>query len=484
MSNGAFQGAAVSVSGSSLGTSLQQLLLADDIQPGSSPSYETCKTIYSYHPLGKKMADFPVAKAQSQERDIAVTRGPEAVVEAFKAEWGRIGADALIFALGSQARVYGIASLGVKVAELPTDEPLPDGDLSKLSLAFSVFDPLNTAGSLVLNQDTSAMDFQKHRGIVVNGERYDRSRCVVLMNERPLYIEWSNSAFGFSGRSVYQRALYPLKSYVRSMITNDMVVTKAGLIITKMKQAGSIINNAMQNMFGQKRQLVQLSATNNVLSIDIDEAVETLNMQNLDGAYGLARTNILKDIATAADMPAKILDNETLVEGFGEGTEDAKQIAAFVEGIRVWLAPAYDLLDDITQRRAWNEEFFASMQESFPETYKGMNYAQAFQEWKNSFAATWPSLLIEPESQQVQTDDVKLKALISTVEVLLPVLDPENRARVFEWFQGNINENRRMFVDALDLDFEALAAYTPPQAEGGGEEGGEVEPKLPKPMEL
>ncbi len=477
----AFQGAAIGVNGSSLGTSLQALLLADDIQPGSSPSYEMCKTIYSYHPLGKKMADAPISKAQSQEREITVARGPEAVREAFLDEWKRIGADGLIFALGSQARIYGISSLAVMVEGEEFSKPLPDGDLSKLNMSFPVFDPLNTSGSLVLNQDTQSMDFQKHRGIAVNGVSYDRSRCVVLMNERPLYIEWSDSAFGFSGRSVYQRALYPLKSYVRSMITNDMVVTKAGLLITKMKQAGSIINNAMQNMFGQKRQMVQLSATGNVLSIDVDEAVETLNMQNLDRAYGLARTNILKDIATAADMPAKILDNETLVEGFGEGTEDAKQIAAFVDGIRTWLGPAYDFLDDIVQRRAWNEEFFASLQDAFPDEYGSMEYAQAFHEWKNSFEATWPSLLTEPESQQVQTDDVKLKALVATVEVLLPVLDPENKAKLFEWFQGNINENKRMFTNALDLDFEALAEYEPPAGEEGEGEGSK-EPEEPKPF--
>ena len=247
MSNSAFQGAYINV-GSGMGTALQEMLLAADIQPGGDPSYQLCKTIYAYHPLGGKMADAPIEMAQSQKREISVSRGPEELIrEAFEDEWKRLGCDGLLFAVASQSRVYGVASLAVLAKDVASDVPLPAEDLSKLELSFSVFDPLNTAGSLVLNQDPNSMDFQKYQGISVAGTKYPRSRCVVLMHERPLYIQWSSSAFGFSGRSVYQRALFPLKSYVRCMDTDNMVVTKAGMIIAKIRSPGSIINNGSVN---------------------------------------------------------------------------------------------------------------------------------------------------------------------------------------------------------------------------------------------
>ena len=41
-------------------TPLQQMLLADNIEPGSEPSYQICKTIYEYHPLGKRLIDTPL----------------------------------------------------------------------------------------------------------------------------------------------------------------------------------------------------------------------------------------------------------------------------------------------------------------------------------------------------------------------------------------------------------------------------------------
>jgi hypothetical protein len=231
--------------------------------------------------------------------------------------------------------------------------------------------------------------------------------------------------------------------------------------------------------------MLQGAQTGNVLSVDPEESVETLNMQNLDGAYGMARTNIVKNIATAAGMPAKMLDNETLTEGFGEGTEDAKQIARYIDRIRLWLMPAYDFLDEIVQRRAWNDDFYASVQEQFPDEYGSVPYEQAFAEWKNSFTAVWPSLLKEPESDQVKVDETKLRGMISAVEVLIPTLDPENKARLIDWFQSNLNENRVMFSDALELDIGTLEEYLATQSINGDENGEEEPEQLnPKPKGL
>jgi hypothetical protein len=196
-------------------------------------------------------------------------------------------------------------------------------------------------------------------------------------------------------------------------------------------------------------------------------------MQNIDGAYGLARTNILENIATAADMPAIIIKQETFAEGFGEGTEDARHVSAFVDDMRRQMKPLYDFMDPIVQRRAWNEEFYETIQSEFPE-YKDTTYEAAFYQWQNSFSAVWPSYLKEPDSEQVKTDDVKLKAIIATWEVLIPRLDPENVAIAAGWLQDNINENKRMFTTPLILNLESLENYEPPQPM--------EEPKEPKPF--
>jgi len=75
-------------------------------------------------------------------------------------------------------------------------------------------------------------------------------------------------------------------------------------------------------------------------------------MQNLDGAYGMARRNILDNCAVAADMPAEIINSETFAEGFGEGSEDAKRVARWVDRFRVSMNPLYDWLTAIAQHPA------------------------------------------------------------------------------------------------------------------------------------
>ena len=71
-----------------------------------------------------------------------------------------------------------------------------------------------------------------------------------------------------------------MKSYIQSMITDDMVTVKAGLLIAKMKQSNSIVNRAMQIAAGIKRTALQQGSTNNVLSIDVEEEISAIDLNN------------------------------------------------------------------------------------------------------------------------------------------------------------------------------------------------------------
>ncbi len=460
-----------------IGSSLTSLLLCDEIVPGSPASYEICKTIYSYHILGAKLAEVPINMAQSQDREITVSGGPESrLIPAFQREWdnlGTVGADTLINNTMRTARVYGIASIVAGDRKGDPASPLPLDKLADANLFFNVLDPLNTAGSLVLDQNPNSPDFQKPRMVRVGGQDWHPSRCVVMMNEQPIYIEWSNSAFGFVGRSVYQRALYPLKSLLQSLITDQMVTQKIGLLIWKAKSPGSAINNRMMSMFGWKRQQLQGGVTGNVLTIGAEEAVESLNFQNLEGAGRFTRENILKNIAMAAGMPARLVDQETMASGLSDGTEDAKQVARYIDRVRVEMQPLYTFFDDIVMRRAWSPEFYKGIQKAYDE-YRKVPYETAFYQWKNAFTATWPNLLVEPDSEKAKTEEIRFKSTVALVEVLAPMLDPENKAALVGWAADEINSRRDLFSSPLVIDTDALAAYVPPTPE--------TEPREPRPF--
>jgi len=476
--------AVASMSGSGLPSDLMQILMIDSLDPGAPPSYEDCKTIYSYHPLGEKMCSEPISLAQSQEREISIAVGPEAdLKKAFNAEWkkiGKVGADSIIHYLMTLSRVYGVATLIAGVPEIPTNKPLDDNDIQSDDLYFNVLDPLNTAGSLILNQDPNAPDFLKPTLVMSGDHIYHASRTVIQINEKPIWLEWSNSAFGFIGRSVFQRALYPLKSYIQSMITDQAIMEKAMLLVAKMKAPGSPIDQRVREFFGFKRQAIKGAKTGNVVSIGIDEDIASIDLKNLRDAAEFARNNILKNIATAASMPASIINMETLAEGFGEGTEDAKNIARYVDRLRITMNPAYLFMSDIVMRRAWSKPFYETIQRKYPE-YQGVSYKSAFLEWKNSFEAVWPNLLVEPDSEKAKSSDVKLKAAIGIFEVIAPTLDPANKARAVMWLADTANAEKDMFSTPLDLDEEAIASYEPPT---GIKEPEEPEPESYRDSEL
>lgn len=467
-----FGSSSLVVAGSILGGQLMQLLMSDDIVPGSDPSYELCKIIYTYHPLGQKMAETPVNIAQSQEREIIIESAPPEVSDAFCAEFQALHASMLIHDVMRLSRIYGISSVVLLVEGEDANTPLDMAQLWRKTLSFNVLDPLNSAGSLVLSQIPTSQDFNKPVTVRTSGMTFHPTRFEVMMNEQPIYLAYTSSSFGFVGRSVYQRALFPLKSFVRSMVSDDMIATKLGLLVAKQKAPGSVIDNIMGAIAGVKRGLLKQAQTGQVLSIDTDEAIETLNMQNVDGAGSYSRTNIIKNVATSADMPAKLLDNETLVSGFGEGTEDAKNIARYIERIRQEMAPLYRFFDRVTQYRAWNPDFFARMQRLYPTLYAERLYEDVLHEWCDSYTAEWPSLLIEPDSEKVKVEDTKLQATVAITQTLLPTLDPENQSRLIQWAADTISESKRLFPFELDLDYDELEDFKlnpppPPATEPG-----------------
>ena len=443
-----------------VGSSLLALLSCDEIVPGADPSYQLCKTIYLYHPLGRKIAEVPVEIAQSQERNVSVPGGPETdLVEAFRAERTAINADKIIAAIAVIARIYGVSSLVVKTGNQDPGTPLDIDRLADVNLSFNALDPLNTAGSLTLNQNPLSPDFLKPESVAIGGVKFHPSRAVVVMNEMPVYLAWTSSAFGFVGRSVYQRALFPLKTFVQSMITDDAVTKKVALLIWKAKNPGSIANNRILGFFAWKRQQLKSGVTGNVLTIGSDDDVSSINFQNLEGPSRLSRENALKNVAMGVGMPSKLLEQETMVGGMAEGQEDAKQIARYIDGVRQWMAPLYEFFDRICQRRAWNEDFYKNVIQAKYSEFKDKPYRTALYEWINAFEATWPNLLSEPDSDKAKAAKDKLDAATALLEKLIPLLDPANKASAIEWFVNEVNAQREIFKTQLDIDFNSLGKF-------------------------
>jgi len=455
----------INVNTTALGNKLMSLLNSDNIQPGDQAGYELCKIIWEYHPLGGKLVEKPVRLALSKPRILTIDSQPkEMLIEAFEKEWEKLGATNHIRDVMFINRTYGAGGIVIGAEEISTTDPIDPWLLPELNIYFNQLDPLNMAGSIVTNQNPNAPDFQKPLAYTTAaGQPYHPSRSVVVFNGTPIYLSYQSSAFGYTGRSVFQRALYPLKSFIQSMVTDDLVTFKSGLLIAKQKPAGSIVNRLMQQAAGIKRAYLQEGATGNVLSIDIDEEIASIDMNNTATAMTTARDNIIANIAAASDVPALLLKDEAFTNGFGEGTEDSKAIVQYIEGIRNDMASLFDFFDKIVMHRAWNKEFFAAIQNKYPDVYGSMTYEQAFYTWQNSFKVDWETLMEEPESEKVKVEEIKMKGITEILRTVLPIIDPANRARAVQWAQDNLNEMPDLFASNLQLDIEEIANYEPPE---------------------
>lgn len=461
--------------GSCSHSELMALLDSDDIQPGSTAGYETCKTIYLFHPLGGKMVDRPIKMAMNESRTVHVSQAygiEQRLRDAFEREWKALGADKHIANAARISRIYGVSAIAMLVDNQEPSLAVDYRTLYKHNVTFNILDPLNTAGSIVLNQDPNSKDFQKVEGIRVAGKPYHKSRCVVQQNEDPIYLAYNSAAFGFTGRSVYQRALFPLKSFIQTMRTDDMVAVKGGLLVTKIKGPSSVVNNMMLKLSGIKRMMLKRGKTGEVLQIGDSDNIESIDLSNLEKPLDSARKHILENVAAAADMPAIILNSETFAQGFGEGTEDARAVAVYIDNIREWMDQLYAFFIRVCQYRAWSIDFFQSLRADFPELKN--TYSLYFASWINNFEYRWPSSLKEPESEKVKVDEIRFKAIVSMLEVLLPQVntDDENRALLIEWAQANANANESLFPQRLDLDIDSLKANRPQQPQGDDPGGG------------
>lgn len=416
-------------------TALYRNLVDEVIEPGHGLSYQLAKQIYLEHPMGGRIVDNVINLAFSQQRTIAGI--PEAAKKAFKSAWSAARADTAIKNVARHARIYGIGTLV---------------DLGEGS--FKVYDPLITAGSLVASLDPLSRDFLSPNDPVVQDLKFTPANSIVAFNGTPIYLAYSQSAFGYTGRSVYYNMLPLLAGFLVSTEVDTLVLKKSGVLIAKTKPTGAAVNRLSQWWQRKKASDVKRALNGNVLAVEVDESIETLNMQNTSDAMTTARNNVISNIATALDAPAVILQNDVLTNGFGEGKEDAKIIAQYVERYRTELEHLFDWMTPRIQKLAWTEEWYESFKLGNP-AYKEVPYATAINYWENHFEYEWPNYLIEPDSEKVKKEEAGFNAYRALYETLQAgIKTPATRRALAQALLDltDSDEMRTLLAKPIDLE--------------------------------
>lgn len=449
-----------------LSTRLCELLDGrDSIEPGDQAGYQLCKLLWEFHPLGGKLVEKPITMALFKSRINTLDDDPDnRIIAAFEDTWMRLGITEKIRNLYFVARCYGAAAIAVGEKEGDSNEKIDLWKLDEDNIFINVFDPLNVAGSMVTSQDPNSSNFQQaNEYITTFGQTWHPSRTLKVFNGTPIYLSFQNSTFGFTGRSVFQRALYPLRSFLLSMKVDNMVSKKSGLLIAKIKQNGSVVSGLMAMATGFKRSILKAGETDEVLSIGETESIESLNLQNIDGAMKTARDNIIANIASASDIPSILIKDEAFATGFGEGSEDSKAIAQYVDYVRQAINPSILFFERIVQHIAWNEAFFTALKNDYPEQFGDRDYQAVFYEWQRNFKSEWPTLLETPEHEVRKGESEVIKQAVEFFSVVAPNLDNANRSKLIAWMADRVNSLESCEDSPLVFDYDDLENFTPPQ---------------------
>lgn len=463
---------------SHISSELMKILESDGIQPGSDVGYELCKLLWQFHPLGGKLVEKPINMAMCKPRQYNVDTDPdERVIKQFRDTWERMGINDQVKNLFFIARCYGAAAIGVGTANNPVADPLPGFGLQEDDVYINVWDPLNAAGSMVTDQNPNSRFFQRaNKTLKISGKNWHPSRTIKIFNGTPIYLEYQKSAFGFTGRSVFQRVLFPMKSFINTMAANDLVSQKAGVLVAKTQQNGSVMSGIMAMAAKAKRAVVKLARTGGVISIGQGDEIESLNLQNIDGALNAARDNIISDIATGSDVPAILIKEEAFSKGWSEGSEDSKAISQYIDGIRQQIEPVMDYFERLVQYIAWNEDFFNALKNDFPEIITD-DYHTTFHMWRREFSATWQELVEESPDKRRESDSKVIQQATALYTALTETIDPENRAQVAEWLTSIVSATQTYGEVPLIIDINSLSKYIPPvqEQQHGDNQPGEEE---------
>lgn len=446
-----------------LSSELMQILDSDAIKPGTDVGYNTCKLLWQFHPLGGKLVEKPINMAMCKPRSYNVETDPdERVVRQFREVWERMGLNEKIKNLFYVSRCYGAAAIGVGTDGVTCREPLPTFGLREEDVYINVWDPLNAAGSMVTDQNPNSRFFQQANATLkIASKSWHPSRTLKIFHGTPIYLEYQNSTFGFTGRSVFQRVLYPMKSYIGTMVANNLVAKKAGVLVAKTEQNGSVASNLMAAATGKKRENVKIAENEGVLSIGPKDDIESLNLQNVDKALSTARDNIISDIAAGSDVPAILIKEEAFSNGFGEGKEDSKAISQYVDGVRQVIEPVMDYFERLVRYIAWNEDFYTSLKNDYPDIITE-DYQTTFRMWEREFDAEWQELVEESPDKRRESDSKVVQQAGALFSIMAPQLDPENRAMAAEWLASVTNSTETYGDSPMLIDKEALSKYQPP----------------------
>lgn len=360
-------------------------------------SYQQCIDIYTGWALGNRIITSLPNFALSVNRKISFGDYPKEFIDRFNDTAEDLNVRNELKQLCYNIRIFGASSIFVNTGS-DFEQPLTAEHIRAAhTIRFIQATPLITSG-LQIDTNPLSLTYMQPISAKVGSSPVHLSRLIFANNNEPIYNEFTNSTFNYTGRSVFENMIDIIKYWNRSVIALQRIASKAGGVIVK-HRGGNIVTSFLVDSTNRFLSLIRNLSNDGVASINHGDDIELFNLNGVNEvSLILDKFNSIVQLALS-DTPTAILLDERLAKGFGNGEEDFKALLIAVESYReTTLKPLLKQLDKITIARAFDDDFLLEMQRQYAADIGAYTLEELRFELQRCFKYEWESLYPESEA--------------------------------------------------------------------------------------
>lgn len=440
--------------GSGVETGFGDSEYADPILGVTEPlSYQQCKDIYTYWPLGRRVASSLPTFALSAGREFSFGDFPGDCASRFVDTLTFYGIDDLVKHCAIYARVFGLAGIYVVCDKVDETKPLTHEDIQESVIGFNLLDPLILNG-VDIDQNPLSLNYQKITAVKINGAVTNPKRVVTIFNDMTFYLRWVTSTFNWGSTSIYQNMVALIKSWNRCVLALERIATKAGALVVKSRD-GSVLNAVTLNAAKRTLNLIRNLQNDGAASVEKDTDIEFFSLTGVGEVDAIIEQMNSLILMALSDTPASLLLDKELARGFSDGREDMKSLLIAVDSFRRnSLSPLYAFLDKIMLSKAFNDSFLNTLKEKYPQDLNNTPNSVLREEIMASYKFTWGNLYPDTETETLENQGLKLDNLMKLKDLGANLSDIETLINGdYELYSHEITlEKENLIGDDFDAD--------------------------------
>lgn len=291
-------------------------------------SYSECQFLYNYIPLAKRIITNPIEISMSKMNvEYGINGKYNKLDELERIDLDYIKSKALEYI--SKVRLYGLSVIfPVVKGEKDISNPLIRSTLFEKELDYNILEPLQMTMNWDL--DPTSYSYNKLTSIGVNGKQLHRNRALALTNKNNrLFLQYNNASLSFSGLSELQIARPLLNLLNTSIMSLERQMLNSSLLLLKETSVSNINTQALQKSASVLPDVKQ----NSVAILKNGLELEQFQLNNLEAVTNTLH-EIGKLIALSTNIPSKLFLDESLGEGFNNGSADSALIDNYLTSLR------------------------------------------------------------------------------------------------------------------------------------------------------